>query len=202
MLIVGGGPVGLCAAIALRRFGIECLVVERHDSTSLFPKGRGLTIRTLEIFRQWGIEEQVTAAGLPREESLYNYFGDTLLAHDFRRVARPDRFPSVHSPTNRLVCSQDVLEPLLRRHAEFLGADIRFSTQLLAFEQDADGVTAEIEGSDSARQLFFEVWAIKVPTCGTTFVLLHFGHLTFALPRSEIVMTSSKGFLHFWHRNS
>ena len=43
---------------------------------------------------------------------------------------------------------------------------------------------------------------MNVPTCGTTFVLLHFGHLTFALPRSEIVMSSSKRFLHFWHRNS
>src|SRR5262245_639111 len=142
VLIVGGGPVGLCAAIALRRFGIDCLVVEWHDSTSLFPKGRGLTVRTLQIFRQWGIEEQVAAAGLPREDSLYTYIGDTLLAHDFQRVARPDRVRSVYSPTNRLVCSQDVLEPLLRRHAESLGAEVRFSTQLIAFEQDADAVTA------------------------------------------------------------
>src|SRR5262245_50256535 len=102
VLIVGGGPVGLCAAIALPRFGIDGLVVGRHDSTALLPKGRGLAIRTLEICRQWGIEERVTAAGLPREESLYNYFGDTLLARDFQRLARPDRFPSVHSPTNRL----------------------------------------------------------------------------------------------------
>jgi hypothetical protein len=51
-------------------------------------------------------------------------------------------------------------------------------------------------------QLFFEVCAMKVPTCGTTFVLLHFGHLTFAFSRSEMVMVSSKGFGHFWHRNS
>ncbi len=151
VLIVGGGPVGLSAAIALRRFGIDCLVVERHASTSLFPKGRGLTTRTLEIFRQWGIEEEVTAAGLPREESLYTYFGETLLAADFRRFGRPDRIQSIHSPTNRLVCSQDALEPVLRRHAEVLGADVRFSAQLVAFEQDDEGVTAEISGADGAH---------------------------------------------------
>jgi hypothetical protein len=51
-------------------------------------------------------------------------------------------------------------------------------------------------------QLFFDVCAMKLPSCGTTFVLLHFGHLTFAFSRSEMVMVSSKGFLHFWHRNS
>jgi putative polyketide hydroxylase len=145
VLIVGGGPVGLSAATALRRFDINCLLVESHPSTSLFPKGRGLTTRTLEIFRQWGIEEKVTAVGLPREQSLYNYFGETLLAQEFRHVGRPDLGGTVHSPTNRLVCSQDVLEPLLRRHAEELGADVRFSTTLLSFKQDNDGVTAEID---------------------------------------------------------
>src|SRR5438552_19161968 len=73
VLVVGGGPVGLSTVIGLRRFGIDCLLVERHPSTSLFPKGRGISRRTMEIFRQWGIEEKVTAAGLRREESLSIY---------------------------------------------------------------------------------------------------------------------------------
>src|SRR5262249_60379637 len=77
VLVVGGGPVGLCTAIGLRHFGIDCLLVERHPSTSLFPKGRAISTRSMEIFRQWGIEAAVTAGGLPRGGRLFLYFGHT-----------------------------------------------------------------------------------------------------------------------------
>ena len=114
VLVVGGGPVGLSTVIGLRRFGIACLLVERHPSTSLFPKGRAISTRTMEIFRQWGIEDEVTAAGLPREESLFIYLGDTLTAPDFRRFGSKDVGLSDNSPTRPLICSQDALEPVLR----------------------------------------------------------------------------------------
>jgi hypothetical protein len=54
----------------------------------------------------------------------------------------------------------------------------------------------------SRRQLFFAVCAMKPLNCGTTFVPLHFGHVGFVFSRSEMVMVSSNGFLHFSHRNS
>ncbi len=139
---------GLSTAIALRRFGIACLLVERHPSTSLFPKGRGITARTMEIFRQWGIEDEVTAAGLPREESLFIYLGDTLTASEFRRFGSKDIVRSRHSPTAPLICSQDALEPVLRRHAEGLGADVRFDARLVGLEQDGEGVLAEVRAAD------------------------------------------------------
>src|SRR3989475_12727924 len=97
VLVVGGGPVGLSTAIGLRRFGIDCLLVERHPSTSLFPKGRGISTRTMETFRQWGIEAEVTAAGLPREESLFIYLGDTLTASKFRRLGSKDDGLTAHT---------------------------------------------------------------------------------------------------------
>jgi 2-polyprenyl-6-methoxyphenol hydroxylase-like FAD-dependent oxidoreductase len=148
VLIVGGGPVGLSTAIGLRRFGIDCLLVERHPSTSRFPKGRGINKRTMEIFRQWGIEDKVTAAGLPREESLSIYLGDTLTASTFRRYPWSERVGSGFSPTEHFVCSQDVLEPVLRGHAEALGAELRFGTRLLEFDQNNDGVCAELRAPD------------------------------------------------------
>ncbi|MFJ2031188.1 FAD-dependent monooxygenase [Streptosporangium sp. NPDC087985] len=43
VLIVGGGPVGLCASIALSRFGVPSLLVERHSAASAFPKDRALS---------------------------------------------------------------------------------------------------------------------------------------------------------------
>jgi 2-polyprenyl-6-methoxyphenol hydroxylase-like FAD-dependent oxidoreductase len=150
VLVVGGGPVGLSTAIGLRRFGIDCLLVERHPSTSLFPKGRGISTRTMEIFRQWGIEAEVTAAGLPREESLFIYLGDTLTAPEFHRFGSKDVGVTDASPTRPLICSQDALEPVLRRHAGALGADVRFGNRLVGFTQDDDGVRADVRAADGA----------------------------------------------------
>ena len=59
MLVAGGGPVGLLMAVGLRHFGIDCLVVEKHATTLDLPKGRRVTTRTVEILRQWSLEEAV-----------------------------------------------------------------------------------------------------------------------------------------------
>ena len=71
VVIVGGGPVGLSMGILLQRFGIDFVLLERSPTTTTHPKARGTYTRTMEIFRQWNIEERVTMAGLPREESLF-----------------------------------------------------------------------------------------------------------------------------------
>ena len=42
VLISGGGPVGLTASLLLSRYGIPSLLVERHPSTALTPKARGI----------------------------------------------------------------------------------------------------------------------------------------------------------------
>ena len=41
VLIVGGGPAGLCASILLSSHGIESLLVEKHPGTSIYPRATG-----------------------------------------------------------------------------------------------------------------------------------------------------------------
>jgi putative polyketide hydroxylase len=115
-----GGPVGLTTSILLSRLGVRSLLVERHRYPLLFPKGRGITVRSMEIFRQMGLEEAVQQAGLPREDSLHVYFGETLTSPTFRRTPWGQRTEpaSAPSPTDTFVCSQDRLEPVLRATAE------------------------------------------------------------------------------------
>jgi len=48
------------------------------------------------------------------------------------------------SPSTRLFMTQQSLEPLIRTRAEELGAAMRYATELVSFEQDADGVTGFI----------------------------------------------------------
>src|SRR5919205_2514596 len=69
VLIVGGGPVGLSTSFMLSRHGIRSLLVERHPSTAIHPKARNIHARTVEIFRQYGVERAVLEAALPLEST-------------------------------------------------------------------------------------------------------------------------------------
>ena len=73
VLIIGAGPAGLVTAIGLARQGVRSLVVERHPSTSIFPRATGVSTRSMEIFRGWGIDEAVRRGGwriVPRQASV------------------------------------------------------------------------------------------------------------------------------------
>jgi len=144
VLIVGAGPVGLLMAAGLRHFGVDCMVVEKHASTLDFPKGRRVTTRTVEIFRQWGLEAAVSDVALPQADSLFVFEGETLLGADFQRRGMFVDDLNRSSPTRELICSQELLEPVLRKWDQDDGADVRFLTEVVGFAQDDDKVTAEI----------------------------------------------------------
>lgn len=143
VLIVGAGPVGLSLAIRLAQLDVPALLVERHHETATFPKGRALSIRSMEIFRSWGLEAELTTAGLPRDNLAF-YSGATLTTPDGVRVTTdPASRPAIPSPTYTLLCSQDRLEPLLLAHARrLMPGRVRLGVELTDLTIDGVGVTA------------------------------------------------------------
>jgi 2-polyprenyl-6-methoxyphenol hydroxylase-like FAD-dependent oxidoreductase len=152
VVVVGAGPIGLSMAIGLRFFGVGCVVVERHDSTLDFPKGRAVQARSMEIFRQWGIEERLRRVGLPATEVTSAFLGETLLSESFQRISFVEPGSTAVSPCERLICSQELLEAELRLIADEVGADVRFGHELLTFEQDDGGVRATIRDRTAGRE--------------------------------------------------
>src|SRR5712691_6613597 len=67
VLIVGGGAAGLTASMLLSQLGVESLLVERHAGTSHLPKAHILNQRTMEIFQEAGVADEVYARGCPQE---------------------------------------------------------------------------------------------------------------------------------------
>lgn len=159
MLIVGGGPVGLSLALQLSRWGVDWMLVERHAEVSEFPKGRTIGLRSMEIFRQTGLEAQIQKAGLAPEETAHFYFGPSLTSReDFELVSRARAAASVaHSPTASVICSQEVLEALLRDEtASAASGDALFGAELATFNEHQDGVTALLRDRSSGRE-----WSVE-----------------------------------------
>jgi putative polyketide hydroxylase len=144
VLISGGGPVGLTASLLLSRHGVRSLLVERHPSTALTPKARGINARTMEIFRQCGIDAAVREAGLAEGRLGLILWTETLAGKEIER-----RVPGRATPRNMAVtpvknclCAQDDLEPVIRRFAEAAGTGtLRFNTELTSFSQRPGAVT-------------------------------------------------------------
>ena len=55
------------------------------------------------------------------------------------------------SPSLRIFITQSLLEPLLKSRATELGAELRFSTEMISFAEDRDGVTAKIRHRDTGE---------------------------------------------------
>jgi putative polyketide hydroxylase len=62
VLVVGGALTGLSSAVFLAWHGVPRLVVERHPGLVIHPRLRGITPRTVEVYRQVGLEPAIRAA--------------------------------------------------------------------------------------------------------------------------------------------
>src|SRR6185312_17114274 len=120
VLIVGGGPVGLSASMLLSQAGVRSLLVERHPGTAVHPKARGINARTMEMYRQIGIEKAIREAGLSPERTGFIVWTESLAGREIERRI-PGRMAAANrgaSPVMNCLCAQDDLEPVLRRFAE------------------------------------------------------------------------------------
>jgi 2,4-dichlorophenol 6-monooxygenase len=150
VLIVGAGPAGLTLALALARYGVAALTVEKHPSTAHTPRAHIINQRTVEIFRALGISEKFHQVAIPQSAMTNNLWYTTLADPEVARSETwgggPDRAGEyfLSSPEPMANCAQTVLEPLLLAAARDAGADIEFQTEFVELQQDADGVTSVI----------------------------------------------------------
>ena len=151
VLIVGGSLNGLTAALCLAHHGVACILVERHPATTVQYKFRGISPRSMEIFRSLGVEDAVRArdsADQSHEIARARNLADPNV--QWSGLAWPDT--TAISPIRPATVDQDRLEPILRERAAGLGADIRFNTEMIDFEQDDHGVRARIRDRTSGAE--------------------------------------------------
>jgi putative polyketide hydroxylase len=151
VLIVGGSLNGLTAALLLSHRAVPCVVVERHAHTSIQYKFRGISPRSMEIYRSVGIEAEIRQFDDVGDREAQVARKTNLAATETVWQGVPWSDTRDLSPTAAAVCDQDHLEPILRARAERLGADVRFNTELVEFEQDEHGVIALVRNRASGH---------------------------------------------------
>ncbi len=154
VLIAGGGLVGLTTAMFLARQGISSIAVERLKAPSTLPRAAFFHMRTFELFRQAGIEDQVRA----QSQKEFTPDGAIVAVESLAGRELAAFIPSLNegvealSPCRRWFVSQPGLEPILRRRAEEVGATVVNGQEIVSAVQDADGVTATLRDVDTGAE--------------------------------------------------
>ncbi|MGH2733363.1 MAG: FAD-dependent oxidoreductase [Actinomycetota bacterium] len=156
VLVVGGALTGLSSALFLARHGVRCLLVERHPGLLIHPRLRGINPRTVELYRQVGLEPAILAASSMNGEAFkwIAVRAETLASEEWIPAEEQGGVEGLEevSPCSIVPIDQDKLEILLRAKVSELGADVRFSTELTSFRQDDTGVTAVIKDRRTADE--------------------------------------------------
>ncbi len=159
VLIVGGGPCGLTTALLLERAGIDFLLLERRDFKAHFPRAHLLNVRTMEIFHDLGVADDIYARSPPEDRwhrvAWYTSLGgaDVGRRHKIGELyawgGGPDRVRySQASPRPFANLPQVRLDTLLWQHADARSPGrLRARQEVVDLAPDADGVTVTVDRS-------------------------------------------------------
>ena len=174
ILIAGAGPTGLTLGIDLARRGIPVRVIDQATAYFDGSRGDGLQPRTLEVFEDLGVVDEVLAKGIPAPAMRVVIDGEFVQE---RRMA-PIVDPTPDSPyPNALMLGQSRTEAILRAKLAEYGVDVELDTALVTFAQNDDRVTATLStgetvivdylvGADGGRSTVRKT--LRIPFVGVT----------------------------------
>ncbi|MFE3053459.1 FAD-dependent monooxygenase [Nocardia sp. NPDC059239] len=136
VIVAGAGPVGLTAAIELRRRGVPCRIVDPLLKPPQYAKAVGIQPRALEVFEQMGVLRRILDAAIQLHGQLAFVNGEP--GPRIELTLPPD------VPFGFVGLPQYETERILRDRLAALGGAVERGTRVAAFEQDADGVTVTL----------------------------------------------------------
>ncbi|MFD6059509.1 FAD-dependent monooxygenase [Rhodococcus wratislaviensis] len=117
VLIVGGGPVGLTAALLLAKQQVPSIVLERRTERSEAPRAHVLNPRTLEIYRSFAFDmPAMLAQAAAPEDDRASYFDWKTTGKHFGSVPFEEQ-DDTHTPHPRISLEQPRLERILLEEA-------------------------------------------------------------------------------------
>jgi len=152
IIVIGAGPVGLILSLALAQADQKvCLVEALGDDNFLEQVPRAGTNHpaTLEMLDRVGLYQKLEPRGIIAPVFHYwdRHEGKRIAAFDHVHLKNDTRFPYV------LQCERiKIVEEALKMAKAQPNIELRLSTEFLAFEQHADGVTARVRNPDGDEE--------------------------------------------------
>ena len=148
IIVVGAGPVGLTAALALGRRGIPTVVLAAEPELVMELRGSTFHPPTLDLLDEFEVVPRMIEVGLKaptwqfrdRETGPVATFDLALLASDTNHPYR-------------VQCEQWKLMRFLEAELRKLGADIRFGHEVTGVQQDSDGATVTAKTADGPVEI-------------------------------------------------
>jgi 3-(3-hydroxy-phenyl)propionate hydroxylase len=150
VLVAGGGPVGVIAALALARQGIPVHVFEAETRVNDSPRAATTHAATLEMLDELGLVDEVIRRGLiePKFRIWDRAAREVIAEFDFGLLANDTRFPYV------VQCEQHKLANMaIERLRGFAHASVDFCARVTSLEQFDDRVAVTVESANGTRQI-------------------------------------------------
>lgn len=160
VLVIGAGPAGLTLTALLAREQVAAITITKFETTAYTPRAHITNQRAMEVFRDLGVEDELLTIAQPAEMMGSNVWATSVTGRELARMyawgAGPARKGDYDNASPSAMCNigQHQLEPVLRRRADALGADLRFGHEMTAIRQDDSGVEADVRVNTTGETYF------------------------------------------------
>ncbi|KAF4999951.1 hypothetical protein FDECE_11353 [Fusarium decemcellulare] len=158
VLVVGAGVAGLSLAAMLATQGIRVFAIAKHSGTSPAPRAHVTNQRTMEIFREMGLEKRIQVAGTCLADVGNLVMATSLTGMEIGRYScygggdeQLTDFAKA-SPCQMWNTAQNLMEPVLLVKAREHKADIRFYHELVDIQQSDEGVVGRVRERTSQAE--------------------------------------------------
>jgi len=129
------------------RYGIDFVLLDKRAGTTPHSKAIGIQARTLEIYDQMGLADEVVDKGWRADRVRLLGGGEARGEIDLTDIGKGmSPFPFL------LILEQGIHEDILYRKLKADGADVLWNTELVSLDQSGEGVTAQIRRPDGTLE--------------------------------------------------
>jgi 2-polyprenyl-6-methoxyphenol hydroxylase-like FAD-dependent oxidoreductase len=144
VLVIGAGPTGLMLANWLTRLGVGTVIADHKSGPTRESRALILQARSMEIYDQLGLGNEVQARGEPVE-----WLAPGTGKRAFGRIAIGELGRGMTPFPRLFVLEQSRNEQILNAHLESLGGAVRWNHRLTALaDGPGGGITATLDGPD------------------------------------------------------
>ncbi|NUS72235.1 MAG: FAD-dependent oxidoreductase [Corynebacteriales bacterium] len=146
VLIIGAGPTGLTAAIALASQGRDVVIIDSQEHTQHTSRAAVVHSHTLEKLEPYGVSSKLAELGIHTPRFTIRDRDTLLLPVDFDDL--PTKYPYT------LMISQATTEAVLLEQLHALGGQVLRPYSLAKLEQTSDDVVATMTSGEQIRASF------------------------------------------------